>query len=159
MLLPQMTQLMNYTITHKLSHRLVVAIFGICNKQIEKLLLFLHCNKKRKTRKKNLWSQSKCRQRSVIHWGAIWMIFFHPAKFDNFKDLERSWFSVGGFGMVQRTNSFPPFRQYNRLTCTKQKLSRLKTNYEQLLRGIFFFFKHFSIRTIRLHKMKLKKKI
>ena len=84
---------------------------------------------------------------------AIWRIYFHPAKFDNFKDEKMS-----DYKTVSITQS------KNLLDWKPASL----TNYELLLRAGFnygflgktnfnLFFKYCSVLTKSLHKMKFKK--
>ena len=75
-------------------------------------------------------------------------LFFHPAKFDNFKDEKISDYKT--VSVAQSKNLLD------------WKLPGL-TNYEQLLKAVFFvfwgsfFFKYCSFHTKKLHNMKFKK--
>ena len=78
-------------------------------------------------------------------------LFFHPAKFDNFKD--------------EKISDYKTVLVAQRKNLLDWKLLVLE-DYEQLFRtvffmfwGQFFFFKYCSIRTKKLHKISLKKHV
>ena len=79
------------------------------------------------------------------HTSSQWRLFFHPAKFDNFKDKKITDYKIVSVAQSKNLQDW--------------KLPGL-TNYEQLLRTVFFMFlgaksflKHFSVRTKKMPKL------
>ena len=97
------------------------------------------------------WPQMKTEKWLVMRYllTTIWRLYFHPAKFDNFKDEKMSDYKTVSVAQSKNLLDWKPASL---------------TNFELFLRAVSVFFgqkkillKYFSVRTKKSHKMKLKK--
>ena len=95
---------------------------------------------------------AKWKQRSACLWGisqtAIWRLYFHPAKFDNFKDDKMSDYTIVSVAQSKNLLDWKP------ASLTNHELLLWAGFF--MLFGAFFFLKYCSICTKMLHYIKLK---